>query len=53
MIIETKKTEFDHFSRLASEWWSKNGKFKTLHEIQHLRMKYIQDIIQKKKIKQN
>ena len=50
MTIETKKSEFDHFSRLAREWWSKNGQFKTLHEIQPFRIKYIQGVINKSKL---
>ena len=50
MTIETKKSEFDHFSRLAREWWSKNGQFKTLHDIQPFRIKYIQGILNKSKL---
>lgn len=49
MIIKSKKSEFDHFSALASEWWVENGKFKTLHNIQPVRIKYIQDVLDKKK----
>ena len=48
MNFKLKKSEFDHFSDLASEWWLKNGKFKILHEIQPIRIKYIQDVINKK-----
>ena len=47
MSIESKKSEFDHFSRLASDWWSKNGKFKILHDIQPIRIKYIQETLNK------
>ena len=47
MNFKIKKSEFDHFSNLASEWWLKNGKFKILHEIQPIRIKYIQDVEQK------
>ena len=50
MNFELKKSEFDHFSDLASEWWLKNGKFKILHEIQPIRIKYVQDVINKKKL---
>ena len=50
MNFKIKKSEFDHFSQLASEWWLKNGKFKILHEIQPLRIKYIQDVLNKKKL---
>ena len=48
MNFKLKKSEFDHFSDLASEWWLKNGKFKILHEIQPIRIKYVQDVINKK-----
>ena len=51
MSIESKKSEFDHFSRLASDWWSKNGKFKILHDIQSIRIKYIQEALNKNKLK--
>ena len=50
MNFKIKKSEFDHFSQLASEWWLKNGKFKILHEIQPIRIKYIQDVVNKKQI---
>ena len=52
MTIKTKKSELDHFSTLASDWWSKNGKFKILHEIQPIRIKYIREILSKRKINQ-
>jgi len=50
MNFKLKKSEFDHFSDLSSEWWFENGKFKILHQIQHIRIKYIQDVINKKKL---
>ena len=50
MNFKSKKSEFDHFSDLASEWWLKNGKFKILHQIQPIRIKYIQDVINKEKL---
>ena len=50
MALKSKKNEFNHFSKLATEWWSKNGKFKTLHDIQSIRIKYIQDTLNKKKL---
>jgi len=50
MIIESKKSEFDHFSRLARDWWSKNGKFKTLHDIQPIRINYIKKVVNKRKL---
>ena len=50
MSIESKKSEFDHFSSLASDWWSKNGKFKILHDIQPIRIKYILEVLNKSKL---
>ncbi len=45
MTIETKNSEFDHFSSISGDWWSKNGKFKVLHDIQPIRIKYIQETL--------
>jgi 2-polyprenyl-6-hydroxyphenyl methylase/3-demethylubiquinone-9 3-methyltransferase len=50
MNFKIKKTEFDHFSQLASEWWLKNGKFKILHDIQPIRIKYIQNVVNKQRL---
>ncbi len=48
MSFQTKKSEFDHFSGLANDRWSKNGKFKILHDIQSVRMQYIRKTLNKK-----
>lgn len=37
----SKKQEFDHFNSIAQEWWLPNGKFRILHQITNLRIKYI------------
>lgn len=50
MKIKLKKTEFNHFSDLAAEWWNKNGKFKTLHDIQPIRINYIQETLNQRKL---
>ena len=50
MSIKSKISEFDHFSNLASDWWSKNGKFKILHDIQNIRIKYIQEVLKRNKL---
>ena len=50
MKNEKKNTEFEHFSALANDWWSKNGKFKILHDIQPIRIKYILDALNKKNL---
>ena len=51
MGLKSKKSEFSHFSKLAPEWWNKKGKFKTLHDIQPIRVKYIQNTLNKIKLK--
>ena len=50
MKNEKKNTEFEHFSSLANDWWSKNGKFKILHDIQEIRIKYILETLNKKNL---
>ena len=37
------QAEVQKFSRLADEWWDPNGEFRTLHMLNPLRVKYIQD----------
>ena len=37
--------EFNHFNDLSDEWWAPNGKFKILHTLTPLRIKYIKNII--------
>ena len=50
MKNKKKNTEFEHFSALANDWWSKNGKFKILHDIQPIRIKYILETLNKKNL---
>lgn len=38
-----KNVEFDHFHKLSNEWWDSNGKFKILHTLTPLRIKYIKN----------
>ncbi|MES2906336.1 MAG: bifunctional 2-polyprenyl-6-hydroxyphenol methylase/3-demethylubiquinol 3-O-methyltransferase UbiG, partial [Pseudomonadota bacterium] len=35
--------EVERFSKLASEWWNPNGKFKPLHKFNPVRLEYIRD----------
>jgi 2-polyprenyl-6-hydroxyphenyl methylase / 3-demethylubiquinone-9 3-methyltransferase len=37
--------EIERFSRIADEWWDKNGKFKPLHKINPLRVAFIREHI--------
>ena len=46
--ITVNKTEIDKFSKLASEWWDPNGKFKPLHKFNPVRLEYIKKNIIKK-----
>ena len=42
------KKEIEKFSKIATEWWDPNGKFKPLHKFNPIRIKYIKDNIIKK-----
>ena len=37
------KTEIEKFSKLASDWWNPNGKFKPLHLFNPIRIKFIKE----------
>ena len=43
--ITINKKEIDKFSKLASEWWNPNGKFKPLHKFNPIRISYIKESI--------
>jgi len=43
--------EHDLFKSLSEEWWNENGKFRILHKIRPIRVKYILDQMNKKKLK--
>ncbi|WP_273718958.1 MULTISPECIES: bifunctional 2-polyprenyl-6-hydroxyphenol methylase/3-demethylubiquinol 3-O-methyltransferase UbiG [Bartonella] len=49
MIDETRTTvdqsELDHFSRIATEWWNPQGKFRPLHQFNPTRLAYIREKI--------
>ena len=45
MKSKIKNKEYDLFNRLSDEWWNENGKFKILHQIRPIRIKYIIDQI--------
>ena len=40
-----KNAEFIHFQELSNEWWDSSGKFKVLHTLTPIRIKYIKDNI--------
>jgi len=39
------KQEIEKFSKIATEWWSPNGKFKPLHKFNPIRIKYLKENI--------
>ncbi len=43
LILNVDDKEITKFSKLAQSWWDKNGRFKSLHDINHLRVDYIAD----------
>jgi len=46
MKINTiNKKEIEKFSKIAEEWWNPNGKFKSLHKFNPIRIKYIKENI--------
>ena len=51
--ITVNKKEIDKFSKLASEWWDPNGKFKPLHKFNPVRLDYIKTSILKEFKKKN
>ena len=50
MVIKSKKSEYDHFSSLSKEWWDKKGKFRILHNLQSIRINFIKDALNMKKL---
>ena len=46
----SKEQEFKNFEDLSQEWWNPKGKFKILHQILPLRIRYILDNIDKNNI---
>ena len=51
MNKRTKLSEFKHFNKLVNEWWSESGKYKILHKIKPIRIKYILNHISSKNTK--
>ena len=39
------KQEIEKFSKIASQWWDPNGKFKPLHKFNPIRIRYVKDSI--------
>jgi len=42
-LTTVDKTEIEKFSKLASDWWNPNGKFKPLHLFNPIRIKFIKE----------
>ncbi|WP_296241918.1 MULTISPECIES: bifunctional 2-polyprenyl-6-hydroxyphenol methylase/3-demethylubiquinol 3-O-methyltransferase UbiG [unclassified Psychrobacter] len=45
--INVDPSEVDKFNKLASEWWSKTGALATLHEINPLRLNWIEENVKR------
>ena len=45
--INVDPSEVEKFNKLASEWWSNTGAFATLHEINPLRLNWIEDNVKR------
>ncbi|MDC0354027.1 bifunctional 2-polyprenyl-6-hydroxyphenol methylase/3-demethylubiquinol 3-O-methyltransferase UbiG [Candidatus Pelagibacter sp.] len=44
-MSSVNKKEIEKFSKMATEWWDPNGKFKPLHKFNPIRIKYIKENI--------
>ena len=44
-MSSVNQKEIEKFSKMASEWWDPNGKFKPLHKFNPIRIKYIKENI--------
>lgn len=51
MNSKIKSAEYNLFNKLSDEWWDENGKFKILHTIRPIRIKYILDQLNKSSLK--
>ena len=45
--INVDASEVEKFNNLASEWWNKTGAFATLHEINPLRLNWIEENVKR------
>jgi 2-polyprenyl-6-hydroxyphenyl methylase/3-demethylubiquinone-9 3-methyltransferase len=46
-MSSVNKKEIEKFSKMATEWWNPNGKFKPLHKFNPIRIRYIKENIVK------
>ena len=44
-MSSVNKKEIEKFSKIATEWWNPNGKFKPLHKFNPIRIRYIKENI--------
>ena len=44
-MTSINKKEIEKFSKIATEWWNPDGKFKPLHKFNPIRIKYIKESI--------
>ncbi len=45
IMSSVNKKEIEKFSKMATEWWDPNGKFRPLHKFNPIRIKYIKENI--------
>ncbi len=50
--LSIDKDEVEKFSRIAEEWWDKEGKFSPLHKLNPVRTSYIKEVIDQNKLKE-
>ena len=43
MSLNVDQHEIEKFAKLADEWWDKTGKFKTLHDINPVRLQFVNE----------
>ncbi len=51
MPTKINNKEYELFNKLSKEWWDENGKFKVLHQIRPIRIKYILDQLNNNNLK--
>ena len=44
-VSNSSPAELAHFSRLASRWWDPDGEFRTLHDINPVRLEWIDAVV--------
>ena len=48
-ITKTMNQEENIFDKLSNDWWKIDGSFSALHAFNFVRIKFIKDVLEKKK----